>query len=284
MPKLFVAGIKLLFEPAFTEYFGAKLKPYESDFEGEPDHIIRSVVAKNIGLPMSPITEETPERMIYRTEKSETIITIDPMTERIVHKIEKTNDYKIVNFSFKEGAKGNLAELEYIWTGIVFFELALLHGMFALHASAIDYHGRAILFSAPSGTGKSTQAKLWQTAFPEVEIINDDKPLIEPTPKGIFVHGTPWSGKDIQNQNKKIPLHAVVFLSQAKTNQIKTVTKQEEIQTLFKNIYRPSDLDLATRNLELSDQMLSNAFIIHYGCTPDLSAVEGLHKHLFGGN
>ena len=65
-----------------------------------------------------------------------------------------------------------------------------------MHGSALCMDGEGIIFTAKSGTGKSTHARLWREAFGDrVWMVNDDKPLLKITETGVTVYGTPWDGK-----------------------------------------------------------------------------------------
>lgn len=89
-----------------------------------------------------------------------------------------------------------LEQCEYIFAGSEFYRKLINLGGFMLHASAIVVDNKAYLFSAPSGTGKSTHTKLWQECFGDKAIIiNDDKPAIRIEEGKCFAYGTPFSGK-----------------------------------------------------------------------------------------
>jgi hypothetical protein len=276
-----IAGIKLEFSPLFPDYFAASLPAYQFDFVGEADHVIEVLLMEKPPVPLGTPSHILPNRRIYSYENREIVVTIDDATQQTRHTIETDSLWKRTSIFLNASIETNFAELEYVWTGIVFFEIALLHGMTALHASALLIHKTAILFSAPSGTGKSTQAGLWRKAFPDAITINDDKPLLRPTSEGIFVVGTPWSGKDIVNTNLEVPLGAIVFLEQSKQNKIVELTTMEQVKHMFRNTYRPRQADLAERNLALIDQIVGHARIVLYRCNMDPSAVTTLYRFLF---
>lgn len=133
------------------------------------------------------------------------------------------------------------AELELIFMGNRFAALILSHQGFVLHASAIQYQNKGILFSADSGVGKSTHTKLWQKHFgvEAVQIINDDKPAIRYVDNTFYVYGTPFSGNSDENLNCKVPLYAIVFLEQAESNSIRKLTTVEAIPRILKQTLRP---------------------------------------------
>ena len=95
------------------------------------------------------------------------------------------------------------ADCEYLSTGGSFYRQLLRFDGLLLHASAVVVDGRAYLFSAPCGTGKSTHVGLWRQRFgDEVTVINDDKPAIVFQGDTPYLCGTPWSGKTALNNNE----------------------------------------------------------------------------------
>ena len=106
------------------------------------------------------------------------------------------------------------------------------YGVLMLHSSAIAVDEAAYLFCAPSGTGKSTHTRHWMEMFGGENngrsyIINDDKPFLRFTPKGIFVYGSPWAGKGGTNQNVCVPLKAFCLLRRGKDNYVKPLLPEE---------------------------------------------------------
>ena len=63
------------------------------------------------------------------------------------------------------------------------------------HASVIARDGKAYLFLAKSGTGKSTHSSMWLKHVPGCELVNDDNPAVGIRDGRVLVYGTPWSGK-----------------------------------------------------------------------------------------
>ena len=77
--------------------------------------------------------------------------------------------------------------------------------------------GQAVLFTAKSGTGKSTHTKLWRDLFGERAVmVNDDKPLLRILKDGVLVCGTPWDGKHRLSTNCALPLKAICILERGK--------------------------------------------------------------------
>lgn len=148
--------------------------------------------------------------------------------------------------------------LEYMESARCFFSQLLYFSGLYLHASAVELNGRAYLFSADSGTGKSTHTHIWQQLFGEAaQVFNDDKPVLRYLDGKWYAYGTPWCGKDGINQNKKVPLAGICFLKQAPENKIRRLSSQEAMhrllsQTIYK-FHQEERLDLM---IGLADKLL----------------------------
>lgn len=137
----------------------------------------------------------------------------------------------------------------YIKTGGIFFCELLKHDGIMLHASAVELDGKAYLFSAPCGTGKSTHTRLWQSVFGEkARVFNDDKPALRLIDGVWYAYGTPWCGKDGININMKVPIAGICFLKQAPENKIRRLSSQEAAQNIIWQTLRKFKL---TENLDL---------------------------------
>lgn len=142
------------------------------------------------------------------------------------------------------------------------------------HCSALALDGKAYLFTAPSGTGKSTHARLWRQRFGDrVVTINDDKPLLLVKEEGVTVYGTPYAGKESLQTNTKAPVAGIVILHQAKENSIRQVSAQQAYPMLLNQTYRTNDPVGMVQTLELVGR-LSQLPIFELGCTISQEAVE----------
>lgn len=146
---------------------------------------------------------------------------------------------------------------EYLYTGNVFYAGLVKYGGFMLHSSAVLMDGTAYLFSAPSGTGKSTHTSLWQEAFgsDKAKILNDDKPAIRVEKDGIYAFGTPWSGKTDLSINVKAKIGGICFLSRGDKNEIRRENGGAMLSKLFAQTVRPTDeadMDMLLKCLEIT--------------------------------
>lgn len=162
----------------------------------------------------------------------------------------------------------SIADCEYIFTSSVFYTGMLQYGGFMLHSSAVIMDGKAYLFSAPSGTGKSTHTGLWQKVFGEdrAKILNDDKPAIRALDDGVFAYGTPWSGKTDLNINIKAPIAGICFLERSEKNWIKKMDTNSALAGLLNQTIRPfemKDMDLLLTHIE---KVITTIPVYKMGC------------------
>ena len=175
----------------------------------------------------------------------------------------------------------DMAEAEYIYMGVAFLEIALKEKMLPLHASTILFNGEAIAFSAPSKTGKSTHTSLWETYINGSEKLNDDKTILTFGTETINAHGIPFSGSAKRNINLSAELKAIVFLKQAKENNIWEMNKSEAAKYLVKNIYRPTLKDQWKTVLENIEKIIDIVPIYLLEANMEKDAVLTVYNMLF---
>lgn len=137
---------------------------------------------------------------------------------------------------------------------------------FVFHGAAIKYNDNAYLFTAPSGTGKTTHVNLWKEFLgEEVEIINGDKPIIH-IDNEVLVYGTPWAGKEGYQNNINAPLHAICVLKQSKVNKITKLENSAAIKQLMPQIYMPQNAVALSKTLELLGKLIQTVPIYILEC------------------
>lgn len=155
-------------------------------------------------------------------------------------------------------------------------EAVLDHDAFLFHCSAVAVDGEAYLFSAPSGTGKSTHTRLWRERFGERAVmINDDKPLIRMEEGTFYVYGTPWNGKHHLSVNQKAPVKAICLLERGKTNHAQQISPAEAYPGLYRQIYRPqNDRGKMLKTLQLLHKMAESVPLYRLQCDISQDAVR----------
>ncbi len=164
------------------------------------------------------------------------------------------------------------------------YALANANGLI-FHSSAIMVDGNAYLFTAPSGTGKSTHARLWREMLGERAVmINDDKPIIRYIDGEFYVYGTPWTGKHNLGTNCRGKLKAICNIYQAKENKIQTLSTGEMLLVILNQTLRPAELDEMDKLLELIEKLLNQVDLYKLGCTISREAAELSYKTMSGGS
>ena len=160
----------------------------------------------------------------------------------------------------------------------------MAHDALLLHAAVIELDGRAIAFSARSGTGKSTHIRLWRRVFGDrVQIVNGDKPIIRFSHDGTpIAYGTPWAGKEGWQRNVGVPLHSIVILRRGKTDQLLPISREEAAIELLGQILLGDSESEAATSMELLDRLIASVDLKVLYCTPTEEAARVAFEGLVG--
>ena len=144
-----------------------------------------------------------------------------------------------------------------------------------LHGSTISVDGRAYLFTAPCGTGKSTHTRLWRELFGDRAVmVNDDKPFLQITPSGVLAYGSPWSGKHGLATNVCAPLKGICLLHRGSENRISKVQADRIIETLYHQAHQSTDAALTQKAGALVDRIAQIVPLWEMDCTKDMTAAQ----------
>ena len=186
-----------------------------------------------------------------------------------------------VRIKFAESYRGKISAKNALEESGIFRMLAE-HGGVVLHSSyIITQRGEALLFSAPSGTGKSTQAELWRK-FAGAKVINGDRALIK-AQNGVTANGIFFSGTSGICENVTAPIRAIVLLRQSFANELKKVSGKEAFMRLLPQCsYYPKEEENLKLVTGILAEIISAVPIYDCGCVPEKSAVTALNEVLYG--
>lgn len=149
-----------------------------------------------------------------------------------------------------------------------------------LHCSYIVYQGKAILFSAPSGTGKSTQAALWEK-YQNATVINGDRAILVKNNNQYLAMGMPICGSSNICLNQSTPIQAIVYLHQDKHNHIEILNQKEAIHhILSETTINYFNAEFVHQAIEVIEQLSSEIPVLDFWCTKDETAVQYLKNIL----
>ena len=144
-----------------------------------------------------------------------------------------------------------------------------------VHASAISINEKGILFTAPSGTGKSTHTQYWKQLYKnKVDIINDDKPLLKFVDNKILCYGSPWDGKNRLSSTKNVELTDICLLSRGETSSIKRISTLEFTPLFLKQIYISQNHEKKIKSLQLLNKICSKVNFYDLKCTNDIESAR----------
>lgn len=178
---------------------------------------------------------------------------------------------------FTDGYLETLAVYRKIAERMPDYDTILFHG-FCVAVDGVGY-----LFTAQSGTGKSTHTRLWRELLGERAVtVNDDKPMIRISGSGATVCGTPWDGKHRLSTNIAVPLKALCLLERAEQNFIRPVTKGEAYPMLLQQAYRPRKSAAMSKTLTLIDRLAASVSLWRLGCNTEIEAARVAYEAMRG--
>jgi hypothetical protein len=161
---------------------------------------------------------------------------------------------------------------------ILFRNTVICNRGIVIHSSAIEWEGKGIMFSAPSGTGKTTQANLWKKHM-GARILNGDRPAVRVIDGYTYIYGTPWSGSTPEFLNSRAPLKAIIMLEQDSQNSIRKLTSQQAVAYLLPRSFLPyHDKDLMNLAIQNLESIISSTPVYLLKCKPDSEAVELVYQ------
>ena len=158
-----------------------------------------------------------------------------------------------------------------------FAEYLFGHDILLCHGSTVAVDGKAYLFTAKCGTGKSTHTRLWRQVFGDrARMVNDDKPFLILTESGILACGAPWSGKHGLDTNITVPLAGICILERGAENVIRPIPAEDALPRLLHETFCPAGQE--QRFQELVTRLAETTPLWRMACTKDPEAAEISHS------
>ena len=195
----------------------------------------------------------------YECDSDDYELSIEVTDEMIAH--EQKLNMEIHGTPYSDALCEAVAVLRVICDHII------KRGGFFFHCSCLRIDGDGIVFTAPSGTGKSTHAALWRRGFGDrVEMINDDKPLVRERDGAFVIYGTPWCGKHHIGSNISAPIRAIFFLEQAPENSAEPVDSFTALRMLMQQTVLPSGREDMAALLEMLGRLIEQVPMYRLRC------------------
>ena len=151
------------------------------------------------------------------------------------------------------------------------------------HGSVVAVDGEAFLFTAKSGTGKSTHTRLWREVFgSRAVMVNDDKPFLRIGGDGVIACGTPWNGKHGIGTNISLPLKAICILERGAENRIQEISGKEALFMMLQQSNRPLDRSKMPKYMDLLDALSRKTKFYRMQCNMDPEAAACAYEGMSG--
>lgn len=255
------------------------LAPFAVDAVADP-HIFTFELCENLPAPQGDCVAKTPAFRVYNEKGTAT---------RYIGSVE--HNWENAYICAQHSGKNHRVLLKKSWfkdrvgTHTVLSAIAAEHLItqadgVVFHCSYIEYNGKAILFTAPSETGKSTQADLWNK-YRGADIVNGDRAAIRLIDGKLYAGGIPFAGSSSHCKNKTLLLSAIVYLGQAPETSVHRLKGYQAFAKVWEgvsvNTWNKEDMEKATAIVK---NIAENVPVFHMPCTPDENAVIALEKAL----
>ena len=194
------------------------------------------------------ITDEQPDSVISMTQQ-------DVLLEKVYFLNNQTNG----------SPSGSYLEFMALFRKIS--EIIIDYSTLLMHGAAIGINGVSYIFTAPSGTGKTTHILKWLEHCPDAFVINGDKPFLKfNNDCTVLVCGSPWAGKERMYTNSAIPLKSIILMERAEENKIEKIDYTDAFPFLFQQIYHSENEEKMYRTLQMLQSLQGDIGFYRFYC------------------
>jgi hypothetical protein len=279
--------VRILGEDLLEDFHRKQFVPYETDSFTVPEITIVLKSNKYIDFPVGEMLLNEPVKWVKKRDNGYFIYSLVPEYQKdVVMLLAETDaEWRTVTLHVLENAPNFSPEIyKYLKSAHIFFLMGMIFrnkithcNGFEIHASAIDYCGNGISFSAPSGTGKSTHTKLWLQYYGDrTRIINDDTPPVRLSKEGMaMIYGAPWCGSSFIGANAAVPLKALVVLERSDANTVERMRASDCTLKLLPRLLLPYfDKEILQETIDCFEKVLAAVPAYLLKCRIDKEAVE----------
>lgn len=186
----------------------------------------------------------------------------------------------VIQVDYLEKGAHCVSEMQNSFFHLGFESLLIYRNRLCLHAACVRTHLGGILFSGPSGIGKSTQAELW-CGFRGAKQINGDRPILSRDGDGWLAWGSPYAGSSRCHINESCPVTAIVMLRQAEKCGLRRLSQPEAFRAVWSGLTVCGwDRTFVETASNLALELIASVPVLEFACTPDRQAVEFLEQGL----
>ena len=247
--------------------------------EAAPEYTYYIEVTDQLPQPEGKVLARRPDLLVFQSETGESRLIGVKGTEGYYACYQEVDSDKARVLLARDRIQG--LHIDPVFTSLLALERRLIaRDSLILHCAYMVYQGEAILFSAPSETGKTTQANLWEK-YRGSRTVNGDRALLGKRNGRWTAQGWPVCGTSEVCHNEEFPIRAVVMLSQAKENQAHQLPPGRAFPLLYSQItVNKWNMKDHLHAIDLIQELAEGVPVFHLGCTISEEAVECLEKAL----
>ncbi len=214
-----------------------------------------------------------------RDQNEVRIYTAAFLSGRPIYAVSVLIDSVVTVYFLKDGSLWDNPNIR-LWNLVHMERLLLRAGALVLHCSYLMYQGRAILFSAPSETGKTTQAKLWERLY-QARIINGDKAILQKKEGVWYACGYPFHGSARECLNQDYPIEAIVVVRRNREDFIESLRPMKKVQAIYsETTVNAWDAESVNQTLNLIGELAGEVKVVCQQCTRKDEACHTLYRCL----
>lgn len=247
--------------------------------EAAPEYTYYIEVTDHLPQPEGKVLARRPDLLVFQGETGESRLIGVKGTEGYYACYQELAADKARVLLARDRIQG--LHIDPVFTSLLALERRLIaRDSLILHCAYMVYQGEAILFSAPSETGKTTQANLWEK-YRGSRTVNGDRALLGKRDGRWTAQGWPVCGTSEVCHNEEFPIRAVVMLSQAKENQAHQLPPGRAFPLLYSQItVNKWNMKDHLHAIDLIQELAEGVPVFHLGCTISEEAVDCLEKAL----